>query len=88
LNPDRAQHAQYALCIADNCVQEVYEIDQWYPAGTTPYYTRTITQAECAGRLEFTGKVAPDGIRKKYYKKSTEGFFKQGAAYPINYVNS
>ena len=88
VNRDRAKHAQYALCLAKNCVQEVYAIERWNPADPANFITRTdLTKNNYDGKSEFIGKVAPVEIRSKYRGKSTEGFFKPGAANPITYVN-
>ncbi len=45
--------------------------------------TRTILPERNAGRVEFTGKVAPDEIRNKYIGKNVSKLFKYGEASPI-----
>ncbi len=88
VNPYRAKNAQYALCIANNSVQEVYVIERWNPADPSNYKTRNdLTTAKCAGRWEFIGQVAPVEIRSKYVNKSTPNMFKKGEAFPISYIN-
>jgi uncharacterized protein len=85
------EKAEYAFCIANSVVQEIYTIQKWQPAGTTPYETAAQQAAnekeKWNGRWEFIGKVAPDMIRNKYIGKSVEHYFKKGNANPIYYLN-
>ncbi len=60
---ESVQDAEYALAVSHGTVVEVYQIDQWYPAGTIPMQTRTLDPERCKNRIEFTGKLAPDKIR-------------------------
>jgi len=83
---DRDQ-AQYALSIAGGLVREVYEIGTWQPAGTATYKTRPKTDVSIQGRWEFTGKLAPEAIRKKYIGTSVAHYFQKGNSNPINYAN-
>ena len=39
---ESVQDAEYALAVSHGTVVEVYQIDQWYPAGTIPMQTRTL----------------------------------------------
>ena len=86
LGPDR-DSAEYALCVADGIVREVYAIGAWHAAGTTPYATRPLSQVSILGRWEFSGKVAPQAVRGKYVGKSLAHYFEKGNASPVNYVN-
>lgn len=79
--------ADYALSIANGIVREVYCINSWHPAGTTPYITRSIEDVNYPGRWEFVGDVAQQAVREKYLGKSVAHYFKRGAANPIMYVN-
>jgi hypothetical protein len=85
------EKAEYAFCIANGIVQEIYKIQRWQPAGTTPYETRAMmdanTRGKWMGRWEFIGQVAPDTIRNKYIRKSVAHNFAKGNANPINYLN-
>ena len=85
------EKAEYAFCVANGVVQEIYLIQKWQPAGTTPYVTRAQkdanTKGKWEGRWEFIGKIAPDLIRSKYIKRSVAHYFNKGSANPINYVN-
>ncbi len=83
--------AEYACCVANGIVQEIYTIQKWQPAGTTPYEMPVMadanTKGKWEGRWEFKGKVAPDSIRNKYKGKSVAHYFAKGNANPINYIN-
>lgn len=75
--------ARYALAVYRGVVREVYAIERWYPAGTT-FKDESM---RVAGRWEFTGRVAPAGVRDKYVGRSVEHYFKPGNANPVFYVN-
>jgi uncharacterized protein len=60
----RADRAQYAFAVYHGLVLEVYEIDGWFDAGTTPD-----SFGPAPGRSEFVGRVAPDKVRNKYVGK-------------------
>jgi len=85
------EKAKYAFCVANGKVQEIYIIQKWQPAGTTPYETLAMADANTKGkwndRWEFIGKVAPNTIRGKYIGKSVAHYFNKGNANPINYLN-
>lgn len=91
----RRENADYAFCIANGVVQEIFSIQKWQPAGTTLYETPAMQDAnpkdnekyEWKGRWEFIGKIAPDTIRNKYIGKSVAHYFHKGNANPINYLN-
>lgn len=75
--------ADYCLSVAKSIVVEVYKVNQWYMAGTTPMKSRTFTEEECNNRIEFVGELAPDSIREKYIGKSVANLYKQGEADPV-----
>jgi hypothetical protein len=77
----------FALAVAYGVVREVYTVDQWHPAGTTPYNTRSPEDFGVARRWEFTGGLAPESLRAKYIGKSVAHYFPRGAANPVMYVN-
>ncbi|HZT59504.1 MAG TPA: hypothetical protein VFA21_12915 [Pyrinomonadaceae bacterium] len=79
LSKDRASKARYALGVYRGMILEVYEIDEWFNAGTTP---DSFGPAE--GRYEFIGKVAPDEIRDRYVGKRLPERFHGN---PIRYYN-
>ncbi len=81
----RREGAQYAMAIFEGVVKEVYVIDSWHAANTTPYQTRTNHNVE--GRWEFLGEVAPPDIRDLYVDMSVRDQFKKGLQNPVCYVN-
>jgi uncharacterized protein len=81
----RREGAHYAFAVYKGLVREVYRIDQWFPAGTTKYHTRTIDDVKVPGRWEFTGGVAERVIRDKYVGKSVENYFRANSQNPIKY---
>lgn len=64
----RRERAVYAMAVFAGIVREVYEIERWHPAGSTPYKTRD--QAELTKRShrrwEFDGHLAPSIVRDKF----------------------
>lgn len=83
----RCKKARYALAVFDGVVREVYEIDSWHPAATTPYATRDAAQLDTKGRREFIGHVADATVRDAYVGRSVAKQFQQGLQNPIMYVN-
>ncbi len=82
----RREKAQYGFAVYKGLVREVYRIDQWFPAGTTEYYTRTIDDVNIPGRWEFTGVSAEPAIRDKYVGKSVKQYLALNSQNPIKYV--
>jgi uncharacterized protein len=93
LNPERAKNAKYGFAVYEGIVQEVYEIADWYKAGTTDSFRSQIdvighnTADSLIGRYEFVGRIAPQIIRDKYRFTSVRQFFARGNSNPITYVN-
>lgn len=87
----RREKAEYAFSIYKGIVKEVFIIESWHPACTTPYKLRSMIEAisnvEKSGRWEFKGKLAEEKIRNKYIGKSFKEYFKFGASNPIIYIN-
>lgn len=84
---ERREQAEYAFAVAGGTIVEVYTINEWHPAGTTPYSIRLIDLPRYQGRWEFTGDLAPERIRSKYIGRSVAHYFPQGAANPVTYIN-
>ena len=84
----RREKVRIAMAVFQGFVKEVYEINSWYPAGTTPYETRHPETYTIPGRWEFVGRVADPKIRRRYVDKSIEHYFLKGAQNPIMYVNA
>lgn len=93
VNTDRAKNAEYAIAVFKGIVQEVYEIEDWHKAGTTDSSRKINDKPELnstkslIGRYEFTGKLAPKEIRKKYIHRSVKHYFVRGNSNPINYID-
>lgn len=93
VNTERAKNAKYGIAVYKGIVQEVYEIHDWHNAGTTNSSRKPNDRPDLnstksmIGRSEFTGKLAPEEIRKKYNFKSVKHYFVRGNSNPINYVN-
>jgi hypothetical protein len=78
--------ARYAIAVFEGVAREVYGIEQWHPAGGTPYTTREDADVRIAGRWEFTGRLAPDEVRGRYVGRSVAAYFKRGQQSPVVYV--
>ena len=84
LNPKIAEKANYAFAIHKGIIKEVYKIDGWFPATKNSGLN---VSGDFAGRYEFVGNVASDGIRNKYKHASVKHYFVRGNSNPINYIN-
>jgi len=85
----RRELAELALAVVAGVVHEVYRIESWHRAGTTPSATAIHTSAP-PDRWEFVGKPAEEALRSKYVGRSVKGvkgYFSQGNQNPIRYVN-
>jgi hypothetical protein len=80
----RREGARLALAVFEGVVREVYEIEAWHPAGSTPYRFRELMDRK--GRWEFTGRVAPEPIRSRYRGKSVAAYLKKGLQSPVLYA--
>ena len=83
---ERREQAELAMAVALGVVREVYLIDSWHRAGTTPSATSIHGKAP-PDRWEFVGHVAPTAIRSKYVNQSVKDYFAQGNQNPIRYLN-
>lgn len=83
----KRERAQLALAIHNGLVLEVYEIDQWFPAGSTAYAKRMPAEVSLPDRWEFVGRVAAADVRAKYRGRSVAHYFKRGNQSPVAYVN-
>jgi hypothetical protein len=76
--------AIYAFAVHAGIVQEVYQIEQWLPAGSTVYPTRPY-MGPAPGRWEFIGVVADGPVRARYLGKSVAEHLR--GQNPIRWVN-
>ena len=84
LNKARAENAKYAFSVYQGEIKEVYEIKNWYDAGSTEYRTRQFGFDETKDRYEFVGQIASESVREKYVGKIMPKAHRQN---PINYYN-
>lgn len=84
---ERREKARLALAVHKGVVQEVYDITEWHPAGTTWYASRRFTAEECQRRWEFIGSVASSKDRVRYVGKSVAHYFQKGDVNPVKYCN-
>jgi hypothetical protein len=86
---NRRNRARLAMAVYDGVVREVFEVDSWHRAGSTPYETRD--QAALAKlrdkRWEFIGRVAEELYRSRYVGGAVGHLFKPGQQSPIVGVN-
>jgi hypothetical protein len=82
----RRDKVKYAFAVFQGIVREVYEIKQWFPAGST-FTSRDFREFKSSDRSEFVGVVAPKHIRRRYVDRFVGYLFKQGNQNPIAYVN-
>lgn len=85
LGPKR-ERAKYAFAVFEGIIREVYEITQWLQAGST-FSSRGPRGVRAPKRWEFVGRMAPEGVRRRYLNRDVSGYFKRGAQNPISYVN-
>ena len=78
--------ARYAFPVFEGVVREVYEILEWYPAGST-FSTRDPEEDVAPDRWEFIGRLAPDRLRRRYIDGHVGRLFPKGAQFPVTYVN-
>lgn len=82
----RRDRAKYALAVYGGIVQEVYQISQWLPAGSTLVLGKPRGNRH-GDRWEFVGVVADEPIRSRYLNHDVTEYFKQGSQNPVYYVN-
>jgi uncharacterized protein len=84
VGPQR-ERATYAFAVFEGIVREVYEITQWFPAGST-LYTRPAETVNDPDRWEFVGRLAPDRLRRRYLDRDVSAYL--DSRNPIHYVNT
>lgn len=87
IGADKRARVRHAAAVADGTVREVYRIEAWHPAGSTPYRTRSDADVQQAGRWEFTGAVAEGALRARLVGASMAEHFPPGNPNPIRYLN-
>lgn len=88
VNFARAKKAELAFAVYGGFVREVYQIVDWYKAGTT-FMQREDGEENSSwleDRYEFIGRIVDETIREKYLGKSVEGIFTKGCRSPFLYT--
>jgi len=83
---ERRHGARYAMAVYEGVVRQVYQIECWYPAGTTPYATRTDETLLDPERWEFSGPIA-SALSANYTGGRVDHYLNNRARNPIKYVN-
>lgn len=84
MNPQR-HRPTFAFAVYRGIVREVYCIENWHRAGSTPYQTRNDVHAK--DRWEFVGQVAEERVHAKYIDMSVAAYLSANSQNPIRYVN-
>lgn len=79
----RRTKARLAMPVYAGVIREVYEIESWHEAGSTPYDTRDAGSLQQRGRWEFVAHVAPEPVRSRYLGGSVEHYFQAGQQNPV-----
>lgn len=79
------RHAKLAMAVYAGIIRQVYEIESWHRAGSTPYITRSQAELaeDAAARWEFVGHVADASLRDGYVGRSVEHYLKRGQQSPV-----
>ena len=86
ISKERRQNTKFAFAIYDGVIQETYEIQSWFEAGSTYASGRTdIERWKKIPRYEFVGNISKE-MRKKYLHKSVDHYWKAKAQNPIRYT--
>jgi hypothetical protein len=85
----RRDGAKYAFAVFEKLVREVYEIEGWHHEGATPVQSgiHGNRPPPPPDRWEFTGRVAPESVRSRYYGGSVAAYLRKGLQNPVVYVN-
>ncbi|MEI6881355.1 MAG: hypothetical protein WCK82_08505 [Bacteroidota bacterium] len=75
---------QFACCVYNGVIREVYKIEKWFPAGATFYsHRQDIASRIDSGRFEFIGNIADQKIKTQYNYRAVSHLFKRGFISPI-----
>ena len=86
INRQRAAKVKLAFAVFESVIREVYVVESWLGSGST-FLARNPRGEYMPGRSEFVGRVAPDGIRRRYLNRDVSRHFRRGDQNPIRYVN-
>jgi hypothetical protein len=85
---EQRKKAKYAMAVYEKIIREVYEIQDWFPSGSTFMATRVFEDPLDPKRWEFVGRVAQDAIRDKYLQRSVFHYYPKPTQSPITYLNT
>lgn len=85
IGEERRRYAKLAMAVYAGIIRQVYEIESWHRAGSTPYNIRSQAELaeDAAKRWEFIGHVADASICDRYVGHSVEHYLKRGQQNPI-----
>lgn len=83
----RRESVNFALAVFEGVVREVYVVNEWHRAFSTPYSVRQFGDRDGRGRWEFIGAVAANEVRNLYRLRSVKDYFRRGNQSPTVYVN-
>lgn len=77
---------KFTFAVYDGVIQETYEIQSWFEAGSTYASGRTdIERWKKIPRYEFVGNISME-MRKKYLHKSVDHYWKAKTQNPMRYT--
>jgi hypothetical protein len=86
ISEERRKKTKFAFAVYDGVIQETYEIQSWFRAGSTYASGRTdIERWKKIPRYEFVGNISME-MRKKYLHKSVDHYWKAKAQNPMRYT--
>ena len=86
VSKERRKNTKFAFAIYDGVIQETYEIQSWFEAGSTYASGRTdIEDWKKVDRYEFVGNISKI-MREKYLHRSVDHYWKAKAQNPIRYT--
>ena len=86
ISEERRKKTKYAFAIYDDVIQETYEIQSWFEAGSTFASGRKdIDRWKKVKRYEFVGNISTE-MRKKYLHKSVDEYFTMHNQNPMRYT--
>jgi hypothetical protein len=83
----RREKYPLAMAVFEGVVREVYRIESWHPAASTPYKTQLHHSPKRSGRWEFLGRLADEPTRSRYRLKSVAKYLPQGLQSPTIYLD-
>ena len=85
---ERRERARFGMAVFAGIVREVYEIESWRRAGSTPYTTRNQRELaeEASKRWECVGRIASEEVPARIIGDMVERLFRKGQQSPLVWV--